>query len=131
MPTTVARVLRAALLFAAGLAVPASAQRSAADTAAPPLVLAPDAVWDGVADSPHAGWLVVVRGQRIEAVGPADRVAAPAGAEGEGLPGTTLIPGPFAGHSHLLLLSCNQTLSDAPVFEEPIRVLGGGAGELA
>jgi len=120
MPTTIARVLRAALLFAAGLAVPASAQRSAADTAAPPLVLAPDAVWDGVADSPHAGWLVVVRGQRIEAVGPADRVAAPAGAERVALPGTTLIPGLIEGHSHLFLHPYNETLWDDQVLKEPI-----------
>ena len=119
MPASIAR-FTAFVLLAAGLAAPASAQRPAADTTAPPLILAPDAVWDGVADSPHAGWLVVVRGQRIESVGPADRVAAPAGAERVALPGTTLIPGLIEGHSHLFLHPYNEALWDDQVLKEPI-----------
>jgi imidazolonepropionase-like amidohydrolase len=119
MPASIAR-LTAFVLLAAGFAAPASAQRPAADTTAPPLVLAPDAVWDGVADSPHAGWLVVLRGQRIESVGPADRVAAPAGAERVTLPGTTLIPGLIEGHSHLFLHPYNEALWDDQVLKEPI-----------
>jgi imidazolonepropionase-like amidohydrolase len=120
MPISIARILPAFVLLALGLAAPASAQRATPDTAAAPLVLVPDAVWDGVADSPHAGWLVVVRGQRIEAVGPADRVAASAGAERVALPGTTLIPGLIEGHSHLFLHPYNEALWDAQVLKEPI-----------
>ena len=119
MPSFIARIFGVLVLFALGLSGRAFPQ-AAADTAAPPLVLAPDAVWDGVADSPHAGWLVVVRGQRIEAVGPADRVAAPAGAERVALPGTTLIPGLIEGHSHLFLHPYNETLWDDQVLKEPI-----------
>ncbi|MFL5495966.1 MAG: amidohydrolase family protein [Gemmatimonadales bacterium] len=120
MPASTTRVLHAFALFAAGLAAPASAQRPATDTAAPRLILAPDAVWDGVADSPHAGWVVVVRGQRIEAVGPANQVAAPAGAERVALSGTTLIPGLIEGHSHLFLHPYNEALWDDQVLKEPI-----------
>jgi len=120
MSAPLTQILRAFVLLAAGLVGPASAQRPAADTAAPPLVLAPDAVWDGVGDSPHAGWLVVVRGQRIEAVGPANQVAAPAGAERVALPGTTLIPGLIEGHSHLFLHPYNEALWDDQVLKEPI-----------
>src|SRR5258705_5844148 len=102
MPSFIARIFGVLVLFALGLSGRAFPQ-AVADTAAPPLILAPDAVWDGVADSPHAGWLVVVRGQRIEAVGPADRVAAPAGAGRGGPPSTTLLPGPVRRDPHPFL----------------------------
>src|SRR5262245_46619215 len=46
-------------------------QSQAADATRPPMVLVPAAVWDGVADAPHSGWVVLVRGSRIEAAGPA------------------------------------------------------------
>ncbi|MEO6057784.1 MAG: amidohydrolase family protein [Gemmatimonadales bacterium] len=84
------------------------------------MVLAPDAVWDGVADAPQRGWIVVVRGDRIEAVGPESRVAAPAGAERIPLAGTTLIPGLIEGHAHLFLHPYNETLWDDQVLKEPL-----------
>jgi imidazolonepropionase-like amidohydrolase len=84
------------------------------------LVLASDAVWDGVADAPQRGWIVVVRGNRIEAVGPAGRVTAPAGAERIELAGTTLIPGLIEGHSHLFLHPYDETLWDDQVLKEPL-----------
>jgi len=84
------------------------------------VVLAPDAVWDGVADSPQRGWIVVVRGQRIEAVGPESRVSAPAGAERIALAGATLLPGLIEGHSHLFLHPYNETLWDDQVLKEPL-----------
>jgi len=84
------------------------------------VVLAPDAVWDGVADAPQRGWIVVVRGQRIEAVGPESRVSAPAGAERIALAGATLLPGLIEGHSHLFLHPYNETLWDDQVLKEPL-----------
>src|SRR5689334_66981 len=65
-------------------------------------LLVPDAVWDGTADTPQRGWVVLVRGRTIQAVGPEARVTA-AGAERVALAGTTLIPGLIEGHSHLFL----------------------------
>jgi imidazolonepropionase-like amidohydrolase len=83
-------------------------------------VLVPDAVWDGVANAPERGWVVLVRGQRIEAVGPEARVSAPAGAERVTLSGTTLLPGLIEGHSHLFLHPYNETLWDDQVLKEPL-----------
>lgn len=118
----VARTL-AVVRLAVCLALPAAAPQpsGAADTPPPPraIVIAPAAVWDGVADAPHAGWVVVVRGPHIEAVGPAARVAAPADADRIDLPGTTLIPGLIEGHSHLFLHPYNETLWDDQVLREP------------
>src|SRR5262249_33406255 len=61
--------------------------------AAEPLVLKPARVFDGVADKPQEGWVVLVRGGRIEKVGPASEVPVPAGVPVLELPGMTLLPG--------------------------------------
>jgi imidazolonepropionase-like amidohydrolase len=100
--------------------LPASvrAQTATADTTRT-VVLAPDAVWDGTADAPRRGWVVVVRGQRIEAVGLETGTPAPAGAERIALAGTTLIPGLIEGHSHLFLHPYNEALWDDQVLKEP------------
>src|SRR5689334_16255170 len=56
-------------------------------------VLKPARVFDGDANQPHEGWVVVVRGQRIEAAGPAASITVPPGAETIDLPGMTVLPG--------------------------------------
>jgi len=86
--------------------------------AGPPTLLVPDRVWDAVADAPHDGWVVLVRGERIEAVGPRGQVSAPADAVTITLPGTTLLPGLVEGHSHLLLHPYNETPWDDQVLHE-------------
>ncbi len=107
-----------AILGALILAAPvAHAQQPAADSVKRTL-LVPDAVWDGVADGPQKGWVVLVHGNRIEAVGPAAGFKAPAGTERISLPGTTLIPGMIEGHSHLFLHPYNETLWDDQVLKE-------------
>src|SRR5437773_10221728 len=118
MPLNAAGPFRLSVLLALALATPAAAAPSAADRARAPVVLVPDAVWDGVADAPQRGWIVVVRGSRIEAAGPAARVAAPAGAERIALAGATLIPGLIEGHAHLFLHPYNETLWDDQVLRE-------------
>jgi imidazolonepropionase-like amidohydrolase len=80
-------------------------------------VLEPAAVWTA-GEPMHPGWVVVVEGRKIAAVGPKDRVAAPAGAEVVPLPGATLIPGLIELHSHLLLHAYNETLWDDQVLHE-------------
>jgi imidazolonepropionase-like amidohydrolase len=104
-----------ASLLALSLAATASAQTAPAPR---PIVLAPDAVWDGVADTPRKGWVVIVRGNRIESAGRADSTKVPEGAERIALPGTTLIPGLIEGHSHLFLHPYNETLWDDQVLKE-------------
>jgi imidazolonepropionase-like amidohydrolase len=107
-------------LMLMALLAPAVQQPAPVDSSAPVLLL-PDAVWDGVADTPHRGWAVVVRGSRIEAVGPASGLA-PEGARRIELAGATLIPGLIEGHSHLFLHPYNETLWDDQVLKEPLAI---------
>ena len=81
-------------------------------------LIVPAAVWDGVSDAPVTGQAVLVRGERIAAVGPAASLPSE-GAERIELPGTTLVPGLIEGHSHLLLHPYNETLWDDQVLKEP------------
>lgn len=88
----------------------------------PAIVLMPDRVWDGVDAAPHDGWGVVVRGDRIEAVGPRAQLTVPADATTIALPGTTLMPGLIEGHSHLLLHPYNETPWDDQVLHEALAL---------
>jgi len=93
----------------AAVTVSASGQRPGrgAGAAAEVTVLRPARVFDG--DALHEGWAVVVRGQRIDAVGPAASLAGPAGASSIDLAGLTLMPGLIEAHSHVLLHPYNET----------------------
>jgi imidazolonepropionase-like amidohydrolase len=82
-------------------------------------LLVPARVWDGTDSAPHEGWAVLVRGDRIEAVGPRAQTSAPPGARVLELPGTTLIPGMIEAHSHLLLHPYNEAIWDDQVLREP------------
>jgi len=84
------------------------------------IVLRPDRVFDG--ERSHQGWVVVVRGDRIEAAGPAASTTAPAGARTINLPGTTLLPGLIEGHSHLLLHPYNETSWNDQVLREALAL---------
>ena len=113
-------MLRAVLAF--GLLAPqlAAAQASAsAPTNAQALtLLVPARVWEGTEAAPRAGWAVLVRGDRIEAVGPREGLAVPAGTTTIDLPGATLLPGLIEAHSHLLLHPYNETSWDDQVLRE-------------
>jgi imidazolonepropionase-like amidohydrolase len=80
-------------------------------------VLRPAKVFDG--EIAHDGWVVVVRGSRIEAAGPPTSVTAPAGARTIDLPGATLMPGLIEAHSHVLLHAYNETTWNDQVLKEP------------
>jgi imidazolonepropionase-like amidohydrolase len=82
------------------------------------MVLRPARVFDGT--TMHAGWRVLVKGDRIVAVG-AD-VSAPAGARELDLPNDTLLPGLIEGHSHLFLHPYNETTWDDQVLHEPLAL---------
>lgn len=90
-------------------------------------LLQPDAVWTAGQAAPQAGWVVLVEGQKIAAVGPKAQVAAD-GAEVVALPGTTLIPGLIEMHSHLLLHPYNEASWDDQVLKEApfYRILRAG-----
>jgi imidazolonepropionase-like amidohydrolase len=82
-------------------------------------VLRPARVFDG--DAMHEGWAVRVRGDRIEAAGPASSVSV-AGATAVDLPGATLLPGLVEGHSHVLLHPYNETLWNDQVLKEGLAL---------
>lgn len=75
-------------------------------------------VWSPEHDTPQAGWAVLVNGNRIAAVGPAQTIATPSDAEIVELPGLTLLPGLMDLHSHLLLHPYNETPWDDQVLKE-------------
>ena len=79
------------------------------------VVLHPARVFDGA--EMHEGWAVRVRGDRIEAVGPADSLLV-ADAAATDLPDTTLMPGLIEGHSHVLLHAYNETSWNDQVLKE-------------
>src|SRR5690348_2297798 len=85
-----------------------------------PVLLKPDRVFDANNEATHAGWVVLVQGDSIAAVGPADAVRAPNGTETIALPGLTLLPGLIDAHSHVFLHPYNETLWDDQVLKEPM-----------
>jgi imidazolonepropionase-like amidohydrolase len=104
------RLLRSFLLCAAALVA-----QNQPDT----VVLKPARVFDGEAS--HEGWLVRVKGGRIESAGP------PANVETTGvkvieLPGATVLPGLVEGHSHILLHAYNETPWNDQVAHEGLAL---------
>jgi imidazolonepropionase-like amidohydrolase len=102
------------------VAMAAAIATAAAPAAAEPILLKPAQVFDGVDPHPHAGWQVLVEGDKIAAVGP--NLSAPAGARTIDLPGETLIPGMIEGHSHLFLHPYNEAKWDDQVLHEPLAL---------
>ncbi|RRB15621.1 amidohydrolase family protein [Larkinella knui] len=80
------------------------------------ILFKPDRVFDG--ETLHEGWGVLVKGEKIEAVGPAANLRS-AEADVIDLKGMTLLPGLIEGHSHLLLHPYNETTWDDQVLKEP------------
>jgi imidazolonepropionase-like amidohydrolase len=82
------------------------------------LLLEPAQVW--TAGEPlHTGWVVLIEGDEIKAVGPKASVTTPPDAERISLPGMTVLPGLMDLHSHLLLHPYNEKLWDDQVLTEP------------
>jgi imidazolonepropionase-like amidohydrolase len=83
-------------------------------------LLRPQRVFDGTSGATHEGWVVLVSGETIAAVGPAASVTAPAGATTIDLPGMTLLPGLIDAHSHIFLHPYNETLWNDQVLHEAV-----------
>lgn len=79
------------------------------------ILLKPDRVFDG--EDIHKDWVVLVKGNRIEAVGPMN-FKLPSGTRVVELPGTTLSPGLIEGHSHLFLHPYNEVSWNDQVLNE-------------
>ncbi|BCS35904.2 hypothetical protein TBR22_A51390 [Luteitalea sp. TBR-22] len=104
------------------LARQAAAQRVPAAAPDSVVLLAPDRVFTGTEDQAHAGWVVLVRGDRIAAVGPRDRVDVPTGTRRIDLPGATLLPGFIEGHTHLFLHPYDETSWNDQVLKESLSL---------
>src|SRR5262245_32282332 len=82
------------------------------------VLLVPDRVFDG--STMHAGWQVLVTGERITAVGP--NLDVPPNTRRMDLSGQTLLPGLIEGHGHLFLHPYNETSWDDQVLHESLAL---------
>jgi imidazolonepropionase-like amidohydrolase len=81
------------------------------------IILKPERVFDGT--ETHSGWVVVIRGEKIESAGSAATVRVPDGRTIT-LPGMTLLPGLIDAHTHVLLHPYNETTWKDQVLTEPL-----------
>ena len=86
------------------------------------ILLQPGRVFTAADATLHEGWVVVVMGDRITAVGPAAEIRAPRGSRVVALPGLTLLPGLIEGHSHLLLHPYDEAPWNDQVLFEPLAL---------
>jgi imidazolonepropionase-like amidohydrolase len=93
-------------------------------TTAPETVylLKPAHVFDGESAQLHDDWAIVVRGQKIEAVGSPAMIRVPAEAKLIELPGLTLMPGLIEAHSHILLHPYSETPWNDQVAHESLAL---------
>jgi imidazolonepropionase-like amidohydrolase len=82
------------------------------------LLLEPAQVWTA-GEPVHSGWVVLIEGDQIKAVGPKSSVTVPPDADRIALPGMTVLPGLMDLHSHIFLHPYNEKLWDLQVLTEP------------
>jgi len=85
-------------------------------------LLKPAHVFDGESAQLHENWAILVRGQKIEAVGPTATISAPADAKVIELAGLTLMPGLIEAHSHVLLHPYSETPWNDQVAHESLTL---------
>jgi imidazolonepropionase-like amidohydrolase len=85
-------------------------------------LLKPAHLFDGESAQLHDDWAVVVRGQKIEAVGSPAMIRVPAEAKLIELPGLTLMPGLIEAHSHILLHPYSETPWNDQVARESLSL---------
>src|ERR1700753_798348 len=85
-------------------------------------LLRPARVFDGDSAQLRDGWVVLVRGEQIESVGPSSEVHAPSDAKVVELPGMTLMPGLIEAHSHVLLHPYSETPWNDQVAREALSL---------
>src|SRR5450756_2193797 len=112
-----ASLFLAVTLWAAVPAIDLRAQRPQAPPPAASWLLRPQQVFDATSDQAHPGWVVLVTGNKIAAVGPASTVNAPPDARPIDLPGMTLLPGLIEAHTHIFLHAYNETVWNDQVLK--------------
>ena len=111
-----ALAITGAIVLAQGVGL---SQRGPARSAGAVTILKSAQVFDG--QVMHRGWAVRVRGERIEAAGPAASVDT-SGANVIDLGGATLMPGLVEGHSHMMLHAYNETSWNDQVAREGLAL---------
>jgi imidazolonepropionase-like amidohydrolase len=115
--------MRCALLLLLLLIIPITQTRQPATTQPETIyLLKPAHVFDGESSQLHDEWVVLVRGERIEAVGPVGDIKAPAGAKLIEMAGMTLLPGLIEAHSHILLHPYTETVWNDQVAHESLSL---------
>jgi len=116
--------MRAALFLLVCLSLLIPLQQNRQPTTQPESVylLKPARVFDGESAQLHEGWVVLVRGQKIESAGPAGSINAPGNAVAVDLPGLTLLPGLIEAHSHVLLHPYSETPWNDQVAHESLSL---------
>ena len=112
-------------IFIITLAVPIIPSAQTQSPSKPPdtiYLLKPAHIFDGESAQLHDGWAVLVRGEKIEAVGPANELRVPADAKTIDLPGMTLMPGLIEAHSHILLHPYSETVWNDQVAREALSL---------
>ena len=85
-------------------------------------LLRPAHVFDGESAQLHDGWVVLVRSEKIEAIGSANEIKIPANAKIIDLTGLTLMPGLIDAHSHVLLHPYGETVWNDQVAREALSL---------
>jgi imidazolonepropionase-like amidohydrolase len=85
-------------------------------------LLKPAHIFDGESAQLHDNWVVLVRGNKIEAVGPPSEIKSPADAKVIELRGMTLMPGLIDAHSHILLHPYSETVWNDQVAREALSL---------
>jgi len=112
-------------IFIITLAVPIIPSAQTQSPSKPPdaiYLLKPAHIFDGESARLHDGWAVLVRGEKIEAVGPANELKVPADAKTIDLPGMTLMPGLIEAHSHILLHPYSEAVWNDQVAREALSL---------
>lgn len=107
------------LLLCLTVLLPFQTQRPAPETV---YLLKPAHVFDGESAQLHDNWAILVRGEKIEAVGPTSTINAPANAKVIELAGLTLMPGLIEAHSHVLLHPYSETVWNDQVARESLSL---------
>src|SRR5436309_1364956 len=109
------------LLCCLAVSIPVRTQTAPAQTTNTYL-LKPAHIFDGESAELHNGWVVLVRGDHIESVGPANEIKASTDVKVIDLPGTTLMPGLIDAHSHVLLHPYSETVWNDQVARESLAL---------
>jgi imidazolonepropionase-like amidohydrolase len=112
---TVALLVWFALIFTASFLYAADAN--------PITVLKGARIIDGTGNPPIEKGTVVIQGNRITAVGPADKVKTPKGARVVDVTGRTIMPGMISAHSHLGVMLKGVQRADAYTRENVMASL--------